>query len=112
MRYMLLLIVSSFLVGLLPGYSAELPLSAGIQQEVPPYAKWGRIAVQETKKNYPNAQIVDYLHIGRESTGDTSKEKFKLWLNEGEEEYGVYVTITFDRETEDIIDITLEKTYR
>ncbi|MFC2948725.1 YqzG/YhdC family protein [Virgibacillus sediminis] len=87
-----------------PGYE--------MNQEIPPYAKWGRLAVQETKKEYPNAQIIDYLHIGRESMGDSSKEKFKLWLREGEQEYGVFVTITFANETEEILDIKFEKTDR
>ena len=32
---------------------------------VPPYAKWGKLAVEKTKEQYPKAEIIDYLHIGR-----------------------------------------------
>ena len=39
------------------------PLSAVHAQ--PPYAKWGKIAVLMTKEKYPQADIIDYLHIGR-----------------------------------------------
>ena len=31
----------------------------------PPYAQWGKLAVEKTKEQYPKAEIVDYLHIGR-----------------------------------------------
>ena len=31
----------------------------------PPYAKWGKLAVEKTKEQYPKAEIIDYLHIGR-----------------------------------------------
>jgi hypothetical protein len=75
------------------------------QEESPPYAKWGRIAMQKTKEKFPNAQIVDYLHVGREKGITTSTETFKLWLEEPEGEFGVFVDITFHNITEEIISI-------
>lgn len=78
----------------------------------PPYAKWGQIAMSETKAKYPNADIIDYLHIGRETGANTSIEKFKLWLREDNKEFGVFVNITFDNETEEMTDITFQETER
>ncbi len=80
-------------------------------EEAPPYAKWGRIAMQQVKKKYPNTAIVDYLHIGREIKGDTATEKFKLWLRAKDKEFGVYVNIQFKRKTDEIIKITFKETF-
>ncbi|ATP40611.1 hypothetical protein CSE16_11425 [Solibacillus sp. R5-41] len=83
-----------------------------VSQEVPPYAKWGGIAMQKTKEKYPQASIIDYHHIGREEGTDTSTEKFKLWLREGNKEFGVFINIKFDRKTEKVINITFKETTR
>lgn len=79
-------------------------------EEGPPYAKWGRMAMAETKEKYPEADIVDYLHIGRETKGEQSIEKFKLWLRGQEREFGVFVDIVFETETEKVLSITFRET--
>lgn len=67
----------------------------------PAYAKWGRLAVSETKKRYPQAQVVDYLHIGRvEKSKNLAEECFKLWLRFEHREFGVYVTVVIDKHTD------------
>jgi hypothetical protein len=76
--------------------------SVSAQKEVPPYAKWGRIAMQKVKEKYPNANIVDYLHVGREKGAETSTETFKLWLEAPDKEFGVFIDITFENNTEQI----------
>ncbi|MDW0115937.1 DUF3889 domain-containing protein [Sporosarcina thermotolerans] len=65
----------------------------------PAYAKWGQLAMKEVKAKYPNAEIIDYLHEGTESVGDSTIEKFKLWLKEGNREFGVFVRITYTTKT-------------
>ncbi|MGX6445125.1 YqzG/YhdC family protein [Neobacillus sp. K501] len=82
------------------------------QKPIPPYAKWGTLAMKETKEKYPNAEIVDYLHIGRESGPQTSIEKFKLWLKGQQKEFGVFVDIEFNNKTEQVIKITFQETDR
>ncbi|WP_047980449.1 YqzG/YhdC family protein [Ornithinibacillus contaminans] len=79
------------------------------KKEVPPYAKWGRLAMQKTKEKYPNANIVDYLHVGRDKGNKNSTETFKLWLEAPDKEFGVFVDITFDNKTEQIIDVTFRE---
>jgi len=90
--------------------ATELSTLAHTKQETPSYAKWGRVAMQETQTKYPNAKIIDYLHEGSESKGDSTIEKFKLWLKEPEKEYGVLVRIEFNTETEKVVNITFEET--
>ncbi|KEK22779.1 DUF3889 domain-containing protein [Bacillus gaemokensis] len=79
----------------------------------PPYAKWGKLAVEKTKEKYPKAQIIDYLHIGRKpKTINITTEKFKLWLREDGKEYGVFVDVEFDTKTERFLKITFQKSNR
>lgn len=85
---------------------------AHAQPETPSYAKWGQLAMKETKSKYPNADIIDYLHEGSESEGDSTIEKFKLWLKEGDREFGVFVRIEYTTETEKVVEIELEETSR
>lgn len=75
----------------------------------PQYVKWGKLAMQKTKEKYPNAVVKDYEHRGRINGINTTMEKFKLWLQEGEREFGVLVNIEFDKETERVIDITFRE---
>ncbi|MBB6447213.1 YqzG/YhdC family protein [Bacillus benzoevorans] len=82
------------------------------ERPIPPYAKWGQIAMSRVQEKYPQAQIVDYLHIGREKGAATSTEKFKLWLKQNNKEFGVFVDITFDNGTEKIINIRYRETTR
>ena len=86
--------------------------SAHAQPEVPAYAKWGKLAIKETQSKYPNANIIDYLHEGSESKEDSTIEKFKLWLKDGDNEFGVLVRIEYNTETEKVVTIELEETSR
>lgn len=79
------------------------------QPDAPPYAKWGQLAVKTAKEKYPQADIVDYLHIGRENKGHSSTEKFKLWLRDGSREFGLFIYIEFDPKTDKIIHIRIKQ---
>lgn len=103
-----LLIFATLFVGNFPILDTNNVVIA--EKIAPPYAKWGRIAMQKTKEKYPQANIIDYLHIGREKGTGYSVEKFKLWLKKGNQEFGVFVDIKFDNETEQIIDIQFRET--
>ena len=79
----------------------------------PPYAKWGKLAVEKTKEKYPKAEIIDYLHIGRKpKTVQITVEKFKLWLREDGKEYGVFVDVEFETKTEKFIKMSFQKMSR
>ncbi|WP_339230874.1 DUF3889 domain-containing protein [Oceanobacillus sp. FSL K6-2867] len=94
-------------------YTFPLPEANAVPNEgVPSYAKWGKVAVQETKEKYPSAQIIDYLHVGKETTDGSTVEKFKLWLKGDTKEFGVFVNIEINPETNEVIQITFEETDR
>lgn len=86
--------------------SIELP----VNEETPSYAKWGKLAMIKTKEKYPQADILDYLHRGREVKETYSIEKFKLWLRKDKREFGVFIDLKFDPETEKLIDVTFTET--
>jgi hypothetical protein len=98
---------------LLISFLAILIYSTVSVEAMPEYAKWGKIAVEETQKRY-NADIIDYKHIGRtELTQKKSEEKFKLWIRSKEgNEFGVFVSIQFDPSTEMIHSIQFSETNR
>ncbi|MGG0718544.1 DUF3889 domain-containing protein [Robertmurraya massiliosenegalensis] len=73
------------------------------------YEKWGQLAVSKTKEKYPNAEIKDYKHEGRVQGTNTTVEKFKLWLKEKDKEFGVIVSIEYDKESERVIEITYKE---
>ncbi|MEH7380017.1 YqzG/YhdC family protein [Bacillus sp. JJ1533] len=91
----------------------DFPITtAETKKPVPEYAKWGRLAMEETGKRYPSAQILDYLHVGRYKKNDMYVERFKLWLKQNNREFGVIVNITFEPETERVKNITVVETDR
>ena len=100
------ILTSSPILNLTPTITLEA------NQKVPNYAKWGQLAIKETHSKYPNARIIDYLHQGSDKKEDSTIEKFKLWLKEGDHEFGVYVTIQYQTETEKIIHIEFRETAR
>ncbi len=79
------------------------------EKDIPSYAKWGRMAMKETKAKYPNADIIDYLHRGSKTKDSSTIEKFKLWLKENDKEFGVFINIEFNTDTEKVIDITFRE---
>jgi len=82
------------------------------KSSIPSYAKWGKLAMKETKQKYPNAEIIDYLHRGRKTKGETMIEQFKLWLRGENREFGVFVNIEFNSRTEEVLHITFFETDR
>ncbi|MGE7094293.1 DUF3889 domain-containing protein [Lysinibacillus sp. NPDC048646] len=89
-----------------------IPTIAHAQQATPSYAKWGRLAITETQSKYPRAKIIDYLHEGSEISAAATIEKFKLWLKDGNKEFGVYVKIKYTTATEKVVNIEFQETAR
>lgn len=103
-----LVIISTIAVGKILTLPNEQSVSA--QEVSHAYAKWGRLAMEKVKEKYPEAKIIDYLHLGREEGNQTSIEKFKLWLKAKDgREFGVFVNITFNKQTEEVVEIQLEE---
>lgn len=79
------------------------------EPQAPSYAKWGQLAMKTAKAKYPNADIVDYLHIGRVDKDQLSTEKFKLWLKEGGKEFGLFIDIEFNPTNDRVKQILFKK---
>ncbi|MFD1204311.1 MULTISPECIES: DUF3889 domain-containing protein [Sporosarcina] len=92
-------------------HSILLP-NVSAQQQIPSYAKWSQIAIKETALKYPNANVIDYLHIGKVVHDGMTIEKFKLWLKEGNREFGMIVNVKYLTETEQLVDIEFQETTR
>ena len=105
-----LLVLSTIAVGKILTVPPENETTSA-EEIAPAYAKWGRIAMQNVMAKYPTADVIDYLHIGREVGSVTSVEKFKLWLKtKDNNEFGVFVDITFNNQTEEVVDIKYTET--
>jgi len=87
----------------------QIPTIAPTQQEIPTYAKWGQFAMKETKSKYPNASIIDYLYEGSDLKENSTTEKFRLWLRDNDKEFGVSVKVEYTTETEELVNIQIEK---
>lgn len=86
-----------------------IPVNFGLAQQ-PDYAKWGKIAVEETKQQYPNQEIVDYLYEGKVVISDVREQynfKMKLELKEEKKEVRVYVLI--NPKKEQLIDVYFDE---
>ncbi|MCT2537969.1 YqzG/YhdC family protein [Aquibacillus koreensis] len=79
-------------------------------EEVPSYAKWGRLAVKTAIDKYPNAKLIDYEYQGSHRRKTSTVEKFKLWLKEDKKEFGLIVSIEYDIATEETMDIKITET--
>ncbi|CAM3929823.1 YqzG/YhdC family protein [Paenibacillus alkaliterrae] len=76
----------------------------------PSYAKWGRLAMEETSKAYRNASIVDYKYEGRRKLANgQAEESFVLWLRKDSREFGVRVSIRVEEVTDELIDVSMRE---
>jgi hypothetical protein len=109
--FMRKLFICLIIIFVFPSTTLNLSRTTYAQHKpIPSYAKWGRLAMKKTHEKYPNAQIIDYLHIGKITGAQTSTERFKLWLKEGQKEFGVYINIEFDNKSENVVKITFKET--
>ncbi|MFF2888173.1 DUF3889 domain-containing protein [Paenibacillus sp. NPDC057967] len=91
-----------------PDAQAFADPAAAVQAAAPAYAKWGKLAMEETTKAYRGASIVDYKYEGRFSGAEgTAEERFLLWLRQEGREFGVRVTLTIQTESENLLTVKL-----
>ncbi|MFS0824423.1 DUF3889 domain-containing protein [Bacillus sp. 1P02SD] len=83
------------------------------QQEQPmpsDYEKWGKIAVELAKLNYPDSRISDYQYKGREEITDKqSKDTFELRIQTKERTFTAKVMILFNPQTESLLSLSIEE---
>lgn len=90
------------------GFGGMAAVQSAEAQE-PAYAKYGKLAMQETAKKY-KADIVDYKYEGHfPQKGKVAEERFVLWLREGDEQFGVRVSIQVDQSSDKVQRIQFDK---
>ncbi|MFC0524385.1 DUF3889 domain-containing protein [Pontibacillus salicampi] len=103
----------SLLCVLFVGWTPIVPLmdssTVHAEQTNPSYVKWARIAVDETKEKYPNARMKDFLHLGKETQGDNTIEKFKLSMQEGDKSFILYVNVAYNTKGNTLNEVTFEE---
>lgn len=74
----------------------------------PAYAKWGKLAVEETSKAYRDASIIDYKYEGRRAlSDDKAEESFLLWLRKNDREFGVRVRMTIQISSDELLQLKM-----
>lgn len=90
--------------------SGVVASEAVAQHAEPNYAKWGKVAMEETVKTYQNASIVDYKYEGRQKLGGgQAEERFKLRLRQDSHEFGVRVSIRIKDDSDTLINVKLNE---
>lgn len=81
------------------------------EQELPTdYEKWGKIAVDVAKLNYPDSKISDYQYKGREEITDKqSKDTFELTIQTKDRTFTAKVMILFNPQTESLLSLSIEE---
>ncbi|RXI96477.1 DUF3889 domain-containing protein [Anaerobacillus alkaliphilus] len=73
-----------------------LQTTTGFAQQQPEYAKWGKIAVEQTTKQFPKYEMVDYKYEGKVVISDERQQynfKMTLELNGERKEVRTYVLV-------------------
>lgn len=74
------------------------------------YEKWGRIAVEVAKENYPDAEISDYQYVGREEiSAMQARDTFRLQVKEDQRTFQINVGILFNPQTDRLISLSIEE---
>lgn len=77
--------------------------------ESPAYAKWSRLAIQQTIENYPKASIMDYLYMGSITKDEVTEATFRLWLREDTREFGIIVRVRYLTQTEQVESVQVQE---
>ncbi|WP_054028896.1 DUF3889 domain-containing protein [Bacillus sp. FJAT-28004] len=91
-------------------HSDVIVLETAALHAEPSYAKWGKLAMQETSKAYSDASIVNYKYEGRKKLPNgESEESFVLLLNKDAKQIAIRVTIKVSTDTDKLINVNLKE---
>ncbi|MCA0172524.1 DUF3889 domain-containing protein [Bacillus sp. RAR_GA_16] len=81
-----------------------------VHGEAPSYAKWGKIAIEQTTKKYPDQQITDYRYDGKVFISNVREQydfEFTLKQNDQSREIRVYVLV--NPQNDELIDVKYDE---
>lgn len=80
------------------------------QAENSDYEKWGKIAIQLVKENYPEAEVSEYQYQGREEISATeAKDTFHFTAKQDNKSLEIYVALTFNPQTKQLKSVNIEE---
>ncbi|WP_273849913.1 DUF3889 domain-containing protein [Guptibacillus spartinae] len=85
-------------------------LPSHVYGEAPSYAKWGKIAIEQTTKKYPNQQVTDYRYDGKVFISNVREQydfEFTLKQNGQSREIRVYVLV--NPQSDELIDVKYDE---
>lgn len=108
------IVITLCAIGLLWGTAPPIVHARTVPDNVyekpePAYAKWGKIAVAETKRQFPQFKVVDYKYLGHSESGSEGRERFRLWLRGDRREFGVNVTVRYDKASQKLLSVKVER---
>lgn len=75
------------------------------------YIKWVDVAKEQASSKYPSASFIDFLYVGCKSESSTTKYHiYKYWMKDDSHQFGVYVSILVDTESNKVINSSTEET--
>lgn len=103
------IMLTIFLIFCMAVSASMFSVQAHAETKTQSYEEFGRAAMKKAKEEFPDAQIVDYLHVGKKRKTETSIETFKLTLKENNKPFQVFVFIEYNENTKKVIKVTLDK---
>lgn len=102
------IVMKAVLVLLSLSHADHLTTEVSAMHAEPSYAKWGKLAMQETSKTYEHASILDYKYEGRKKLEHgQAEERFMLWLRKDSREFGVRVLIIIKADSDEVLQVSL-----
>lgn len=78
--------------------------------EAPSYAKWGKIAIEQTTKKYPNQQVTDYRYDGKVFISNVREQyDFEFTLKKDGQSREIRVYVLVNPQTDELIDVKYDE---
>ncbi|MCY7834842.1 YqzG/YhdC family protein [Bacillus haynesii] len=75
-------------------------------------SKWEEKAVEEAKKRYPEAEVRLTKKVWDRKRADEAVKQYHVTLSEGNKNFGVFVTISFEPATHKINKVVVVEEYK
>ena len=85
-------------------------LPSHVHGEAPSYAKWGKIAIEQTTKKYPDQQVTDYRYDGKVFISDVREQyDFDFTLKQNGQSRKIRVYVLVNPQSDELIDVKYDE---
>ncbi|WP_078549321.1 DUF3889 domain-containing protein [Litchfieldia alkalitelluris] len=104
------ILCSCLAFGMMSTFASAEPEPEKEEEQAINYEKWGKMAVEVVKLNFPEGKVSDYKFKGREEISDAqAKDTFELQVQTKERAFNVRVVMLFNPKTESLISLSIEE---